>query len=268
MGIPSKSSWLRRTRVLWLVGATALLIPGFLWGGDLLASAQSSTSGADLAQQYLAALGPAGTAISTAEAKLKALPITASVAQVQAVVAPLPKALGPLEALIKTSGPSPTGTSLQSLGSPTITGQNGEKCNSYNTQASGGRLVIGGTEYQDGFQMISSQNCQEGHAQYTWQIGTKYTSFTAQIGYDLTNSCAGSGVRFLGNNSQRLPFMSNGRITETLTIPAKGLASVSVNLAHETQLTVQVLFGCIVGANYTNYLGGLSAVDVVNNQLS
>ena len=115
MGIPSKFSWLRRARALCLVGAIALLIPGLLWGGDLLASAQSSTSGADLAQQYLSALGPAGTAISTAEAKLKALPITASVAQVKAVVAALPKALGPLEALIKAAGRARLGRACSPL---------------------------------------------------------------------------------------------------------------------------------------------------------
>ena len=41
-----------------------------------------------------------------------------------------------------------------------------------------------------------------------------------------------------------------------------------MNISQQTQLTVQVVFGCIVGANYTNYLGGLSTVDVVNDQLS
>jgi hypothetical protein len=267
MGISSKSSWLRRARALCLVAATALLIPGFLWGGDLLASAQPSTSGADLAQQYLAALGPAGTAISTAEAKLKALPITASVAQVKAVVAPLPKALGPLEALVKSSAPSPTGASLQSLGNPTIVGQSGVKCNSYSTRASGGHLVIGGVEYQDGFQMIGSQNCLERYAGYTWQIGKKYTSLTAQVGYDLNNSCTGSTVKFLGNGSEPLPFTSNGHLRESLPIPATGLASVSVNVTGQTQLTVQVYFNCYVMEN-TPALSSGSHVDLVNDVLS
>jgi len=242
---------------------TAFLIPGFLWGGDLLASAESSTSGATLAQQYLAALGPAGTAISTAEAKLKALPITASLAQVKAVVAPLPKAVGPLEALIKSTGPSPTGTSLQSLGKPSILGQDGAKCNGYTTPASGGHLVVDGIEYQDGFQMFVPPPCTgaENHVQYTWQIGTKYTSLTAQVGYDLTNSCTGMVVRFLGNDGERLPFTSNGRITETLTIPAKGLASVSVDLTKQAQLSVQILFPP-VRPSCADY------IDVVNDQLS
>jgi hypothetical protein len=244
----------------------ALLIPGFLWGGDLLASAQPSTSGADLAQQYLAALGPAGTAISTAEAKLKALPITASVAQVQAVVATLPKALGPLEALVKSGAPSPTGTSLQSIGSPTVVGQKGVTCNSYSTPASGGHLVIGGVEYQDGFQMISPPGCNESYAGYTWQIGKKYTSLTAQVGYDLNNSCKGSWMKFLGNGSTPLPFTSNGRLRESLPIPATGLASVNVNLTHQTQLTVQMYFSCF--GFWSSALSSASHVDVVNDVLS
>ncbi len=267
MGISSRFSWLRPARALCLVGTMALLILGFLWGGDLLASAQPSTSGADLAQQYLAALGPAGTAISTAEARLKALPITASVAQVQAVVAPLPKALGPLEALVKSGAPSPTRTSLQSRGSPTIVGQEDVNCNGYSTPASGGHLVIAGTEYQDGFQMFGPYHCDEAYAGYTWQIGTKYKSFQAQVGYDLNNSCKGSSVKFLGNGSDPLPFTSNGHLRESLPIPATGLASVSVNLSLQTQLTVQVYFGCSLSL-FANELAYPSHVDVVNDVLS
>jgi hypothetical protein len=242
----------------------ALLIPGFLWGGDLLASAQPSASGADLAQQYLSALGPAGTAISTAEAKLKSLPITATVAQVKAVVAALPRALGPLETLTQGGAPSPTGTSLESLGKPTIVGEHGATCNGYTTPASGAHLVVDGSEYQDGFQMIGLQICNERYAGYTWQIPKKYTSFTAQVGYDLNNSCGESWVKFLGNGSTPLPFTSNGRLRESLTIPATGLASVSVNLTLQTQLTVQVYFGCY----WDSALQGASHVDIVNDVLS
>jgi len=105
MGIASKFFGRRRARALCLVGATALLIPALLWGGDLLAGAQPSTSGADLAQQYLSALGPAGTAISTAEAKLKALPITATVAPPSGnrpAVALRARSVGPLEIGVAT----------------------------------------------------------------------------------------------------------------------------------------------------------------------
>ena len=257
MNIASKSFGLRHARALCFVIATALLIPGCLWGGELLASAQPSTSGADLAQQYLAALGPAGTAISTAEAKLKALPITVSVAQVQAVVAPLPNALGPLEALVKSSAPGPKGTSLESLGTPTIN----PACNSYTTPALGGQLIVNNTPYRDGFQMIASKPCKKNEygAQYTWQIGTKDTDLTAQFGYDLSNSCGGVYIRFLGNNGERLPLKFNGRFTEAVGI-RKVLQSVSVNLANQTQLTVQI----VLNINYVC----ASYVDILNDQLS
>ena len=259
MGIPSKSSWPHRARALCLVGTMALVVPGLLWGGGLLASAQSATSGATFAQQYLSALGPAGTAISTVEAKLKALPVTASVAQVKAVVAPLPKALDPLEALIQSGAPSPTGTSLQSLGKPAILGQYGVRCNVYSTPPSGGRLVVDGTGYKNGFQMTAPITCIEFNAQYTWKIGTKYTSLKAQVGYDASNACTGSSIRFLGNSGEHLPVVSNGRSVGTVRLPATGLASVSVELTHQAQLTLQILFTC-----HTD----LSNIDVVNDQLS
>jgi hypothetical protein len=92
---------------------------------------------------------------------------------------------------------------------------------------------------------------------------TKYKSFTAQIGYDLNNSCTGSWVKFLGNGSAPLPFTSSGRLRESLPIPATGLVSVSVNLALQTQLTVQVYFR----NGYWN-CGVPSHVDVVNDALS
>jgi hypothetical protein len=102
------SGWRSRIAVAVVTagGVTATL----LFGTGLLAGAQSAPSGADLAQQYLAALAPAGSAISAAETKLKGLPVTATVAQVAAIVATLPKSLGPLEALTKAGG---TGATLQ-----------------------------------------------------------------------------------------------------------------------------------------------------------
>lgn len=263
MATPSRLSWLHRARALCLLGATALLVSGFLWGGDLLAGAQSSTTGPDLAQQYLNALGPAGKSISTVEANLKALPITVSVSQVKAVVAPLSKALAPVEALIQSGTSSPTGTSLESLGKPTIAGAGGAKCNSYTTPALGGHLVVEGVEYQNGFQM-TTPSCQEIHVGYTWRIGKKYANLKAQIGYDLSNACTGSTIRFLGNDLRYLPFTVSGRITETLSLPAKGLASIAVNVSQQAQLTVQVVFGCLNGIGG---LEGTSTVDVVNDQL-
>jgi hypothetical protein len=258
MSIRSKFSGLRRARALCLIAATALLIPALLWGGDLHAGAQSSTSGADLAQQYLSALGPAGTAIATAEAKLKALPITASVTQVKAVVAPLPEALGPLETLTQGGGSSPTGPSLQSLGKPIIDGNYDSQCHRYSTPASGAHLIVDGTEYQDGFQVNTSCTGDGAYGDYTWEIGAKYTSLKVQVGYDLSNSCVGSAMRFLGNRGEYLPFVSNGKMMEAIGIQARGLVSMNVSITQQTQLTLRIIPNCNQD----------SIVDFVNDTLS
>ena len=63
-------------------------------------AAPSAPIGADVAQQYLAALKPAGVAISTAEAKLNELSVIASLAQVRAIVAPLSPALAKPERVV------------------------------------------------------------------------------------------------------------------------------------------------------------------------
>ena len=188
-------------------------------------------------------------------------------AQVEADVAPLPKAFGPLDALTKAGAPSvATGaTSLEALGKPKVVAAGGVTCNGYGTSASGAHLVVGSTQYQHGFQMAAPGTCIENYAGYTWPIPTKYTHFSAQVGYDLSDAttCTGVIVRFLGNAGEKLPFTSGGQITEGIVLPAKGLASVTVDLSKQEVLTVQLNWTaarCGVGSN--------SAVDVVNDQLS
>ena len=94
----------------------------------VLQKANSQTAPAELAREYLAALAPAGAQITKAEAALKALPPTATMAQVQAIVAPLRNPLVPLYRLQGLSatavppGPASGGTSLEALGRPTHTG--------------------------------------------------------------------------------------------------------------------------------------------------
>jgi len=68
--------------------------------GSAAASGSPSLSAAQLAAAYLSALGSANTAIVQAENSLKALPITASTAQVEAIVAPLKSEVSRLEALL------------------------------------------------------------------------------------------------------------------------------------------------------------------------
>ena len=136
-------------------------------------SAQTAPSGADLAQQYLAALKPAGAAISTAEAKLQKLPVTASVGQVKAIVAPLGPALTKIEALTTNTTslttPAGTGKGLESLGSPKIVAP--DNChNTYGTPASGATLQIGYTRYASGFQMGDQPWFCEKWVNYTWEV--------------------------------------------------------------------------------------------------
>ncbi len=254
MGISSRFSWLRPARALCLVGTMALLIPGVLWGGDLLASAQPSTSGADLAQQYLAALGPAGTAISTAETKLKALPITASVAQVQAVVASLPKALGPLEALIKTSGPSPTETTLQSLGNPTM--KFCEQVTRGAVRYSIGPVAFNGKIYQNVLGFAAGSGCyMTSWVAWTWELPSNSKSLTATVAISPTSPHP--ETLWFNGSTGRIPFTENGKVVNSANIHSTSFVSISISLVGQRFLTVQL--------SSTGF--GMGTVDFVTNHL-
>jgi hypothetical protein len=247
-----------------MTGVSLSVVGSSVVGLAAALSAQSTPSGADLAQQYLAALEPAGSAISSAEAKLDKLAVTASVAQVKAIVAPLGPALAKLEAL--TSGgaiplpPVGSGPSLESLGYPTVVaaGLGNATCPRYSTSASGADLQVGYTKYHSGFQM-TSPNC-ANWVNYSWKVPGKYTRLTADLGYNYNNACFGSTVRFLGNGGAPLQFTSaGGKLVGAVTVPRSGVAAVSVNFAGNSVLAIQVGFAC-GGAN--------SIIDVVNDRLS
>jgi len=250
-----------------LAAASAVLV----LSGALSTAAQATPSGPALAQQYLAALKPAGAAISTAEARLERLPVTATLAQVQAAVAPLPKALAQLETLSSSTSPSPStaGTTLQALGKPEITGSDGAGP-AYGTPASGARLVVGSVEYQSGFQLTSPANywgengAESAYASYNWHIVNRYTVLTAMVGYDLSNACKGSYIRILGNHSAMLPFAFKGKVMEGMDIPPSGLAQITVDIAGEADLTVQTNFTC--GGSYNG--SNRSVIDFINDHLS
>ena len=91
--------------------------------GPAGASATPLPSAAQVATEYLNALGPANVAIVKALAALKALPLTATLGQVLAIVAPLKGKIAVLETLFAGApqpGPTPTtgDISLNSLGAP------------------------------------------------------------------------------------------------------------------------------------------------------
>ena len=218
------------------------------------ATTSTQLTPAQLVEEYLAALGQAGAQITKTVVEPKALPITATLAQVKAIVDSLPKALAALNALTApTTIPRNSGPSLQALGRPTPRPQTGLGCNGYGTPATGAHLVIGGTQYQNGFQLTNANVC-------SWQIGDKYTTFKAEVGPDLGYSCNDESVlRFLGQNGQRLPINSNGRIDEGIVIPTKGLVAISVDIAGESTVTVTII-------RTFSYCS--SIVDVVNDELS
>ncbi len=233
-------------------------------------SAQPTTSGADLAQEYLAALKPAGLAISTAEAKLQKLPVTASVSEVKAIVAPLGPALGKLEALNSTSSTTtvPLGASgtLESLGRPVIRGSfgcGGSPTWEYNTPGSGAVLEVGYARYQHGFQMTVGTDC-TGWVNYSWKVPTNYTALSASLGVNYNNSCKGAaaaGIRVLGNDGSPLRFRSSGnKLVGLAIIKQNGLMHISVKFAGNSVLTIQLdNFNC---GNAT------AVIDVINDRLS
>jgi hypothetical protein len=169
--------------------AVALMLPVLATSAALNASAslpaaQMPVSGATLAQQYLADLKPAATGIAAAEAKLRALPVTASVAQVRAIVAPLAPELAKVESLSASQpAAATTGPGLETLGHPTVafSGFCGASAK-YASSSKGAVLQVGYTRYRSGFQSSGSFGCR-GWINDTWSVPGKYTHFTADVGY-------------------------------------------------------------------------------------
>lgn len=242
-------------------------------------SAQTAPSGADLASEYLAALKPAGTAISTAEAKLEKLPVTASVAQVRAIVAPLGPSLSKLEAL--TSGSSSTAPAtgsgtLESLGPPTVVTSYGLKNGcagggnnpTYSTPATGHEMQIGYTRYTHGFQVAIDSSCLYNLANtlwvnYNWKVPSKYTTLKAALGPSYNDVNHLIGIRFLGNGGSPLQItLASGKKSANLVIPKQGTTTFSVDFAGNSVLSLQIYE--LSGGNTAGNL----VMDVVNDHLS
>jgi len=212
---------------------------------------------ADLASSYMAAIGTANAALVKADAKLKALSMGATSAQVNAIVAPLGPALKPLQALIAstktpvtvpsqgtTTTPVPP-TTLSSLGKPTIyavyentrvPNPNG-KCVAYKP-APPTQLNMAGHIYAQGGQFTWTCENDYNAAGYAWPI-PKSQTFTAQVGEELGAAPAGVALSFLGNGKP-LPFVANGVTVTSLRVPLRSSKPVSVtaSLTGTTKLTV------------------------------
>lgn len=211
-----------------------------------LATAQ--TTATQLVEEYLSGLGLAGNRLSTVEATLKELGPSATRAQVLAAVAPLGPALAPIEALLTVPPP----TTLEALPKPVT--NSGDA--SIRSTLDGAHLDVGGKLYLDGFQINFL-----GFANYIWQLHGRYTTLSAQVGMDARYSGKGGvTVSFDDSTNTAIPFTYQGKLVFRAIIPTTGLVSLSVNVAHESEVDLWLAGGVPRLSN--------GAVDVVNDRLT
>lgn len=196
----------RKGRHISLAIFTGLTTTSLLVGtGTYSAIAARRPSAAHLAAQYLGDLRPANAVIAKAETALRALPPSATTAQVEAVLGPLKKQLRALEATFgdPTTSSSSAGNTLARLGPPTVVQfeHSAQPTRSY--PAPWGRwldsavnpcfigrastsLTMAGTRYE-GVQLLG-HTCGSGDVLYevTWHFGAAL-SFNADIGLDVTS---------------------------------------------------------------------------------
>jgi hypothetical protein len=142
------------------VGLPAFVLLGLLGliGGSPAAATvhPAKAQGSAVVQQYLTALGVAGSKLSKVEATLRALGPSATRAQVLVAASPFGPALAPIEALLTAPPP----TTLEALDPPeSQIGGTG-----YRTTEEGAHLDVGGRLYPNGFQV----DLGEGSARLTW----------------------------------------------------------------------------------------------------
>jgi hypothetical protein len=176
----------------------------------------SQVSPSTLVKEWIAALDPVNQDLPKIEAALKALPITATDAQIARVVAPVAGLIKPIEALVPRPVVKTTSTSLEALGSPNLT-TSGCSGGRYASVSQGARLVMGGKIYGHGFQVHTSPGggCID---HWTWNIGGKYQTFTALVGLDESETTPTGSVSFMGPNGTPLPFTANGEMLFKLKI--------------------------------------------------
>ncbi len=153
-------------------------------------SASSAANPGTLTQQWLAALGPGVQAFPKIEHELKVLPVTATDAQVERIVAPVAGLVEPVVALL--SPPNAETASLESLGMPSEgigVPAPEQPCGGdrrgygYNSVGKGAHLQMAGRIYLQGFQITTNGNCGGTYA-WGWHVGHSYRTFTALVGLD------------------------------------------------------------------------------------
>jgi hypothetical protein len=216
----------------------------------------SQVSPSTLVREWLAALGPANQNLPKIEAALKALPITATDAQVEEIVAPVAGLVKPIEALLPSRRPvHVASTSLEALATPTFSSPSGCGSGSYTSVSGGAKLVMGGQTYSNGFQFATDgSNCVDN---WTWHIGGLFKTFRAIIGLDVTNTTAGS-ISFLGPNGKPLSFRAGNKAVTILNLVSGVPTNVVLSVAHDQNF--------IIVTSGTS--GGSSTVDFANDALT
>ena len=228
------------------------------------AAPKTTESSAALVREYVAALESAGTQITRVEARLKALPPTATPSQVDTIVRPVASKLTPLQRLL-TTPPSSTavtstsrGATLESIGSPSIS----PGCGRYRTAALGAHLVVGNTLYKTGLQLTAPAPglCSKRYVAYAWTLPKNQTIFTTTIALDSTDQFPSPGpiMSFVGNGGVFIPFKYHGKFVTQLQLTEGVKVPLSVDIVGESKLAIWL----------DPIEGGTSVVDIITDHIS
>jgi hypothetical protein len=212
-------------------------------------AATSPPSPGAVAQSYIAALGPASAKLIKIEAELKALPITATSAQVNALVAQVQAALKPVEALGTTStapvshGPN---ISLLSLPAPVtsqiVGGQASPlKCDVVSDTPTAS-VEINGIPYVHGIALSWGGGCELIVGQdntYTWKVGTA-AGFQVTTGFDQASATSSVVVLSFSSQGRQLPFLANGTSVTSINLKGTEPVSIKLSLTGVTSLTLNL----------------------------
>jgi hypothetical protein len=205
--------------------------------------ARSTSTTAALVKKWLAAPGPASPQFPKIEAALKALPASATAAQVAKVTAPVGGLLTPIENLL----PSPYPT-LEGLGTPTISEQSKGLCTgtdpSYESASGGAKLKMAGQIYKDGFHIVTDENsCFPPFTDtFSWHIGGLFQRLTALVGLDESDSTS-TVLGFLGPDGKGLTFSADGRSVTSVTLMSGVPTRINISIKGDLKFVIQASSG-------------------------
>jgi hypothetical protein len=206
-------------------------------------------------KEWLAALGPANQRLPKIEAALKALPITATDAQIARIVAPVAGLIKPIEALVPRA-PSAKTTSLEAIAVPTISNPQGCYADAtYKSVSQGAILAMGGKTYSRGFQLTTDYN--SCRALWTWHIGGSFATFKALIGLNATDTIAAS-VSFLGPDQKPLSFNADGQSVTVLNLVSGVPTNVTLSITGDQNFVIQM---------FCAHRGTSALIDLANDTL-